>query len=311
MRLSHRQLALLCFFLVYVIWGSTYLAIRYGIETLPPWMMSSVRFFVASFLMWILSRWKKENATLTSAEKKSAIISGLLLVFANGMVGCVELSLPSGLVAVVIGAMPIWIMGIGWLFFDQARPTLQKSIGALIGLAGIALIATNESGDGHGARNLIGAATLFFSSWCWAFGTLVQRKTPGVKSVFKYSALQMVCGACGVGILSLILEKPWAFDFSAVSQASLIALLYLILFGSVVAFTAYAWLSRNIEPSLVSTYALVNPVIAVLVGWAWKAEVVDSRFFTATILVLLGLSLLMMKPFARKVAAPPSMAEKL
>lgn len=297
--------ALLCFLIIYIIWGSTYLAIRYAIETLPALGMSSLRFFLAAAIMALISFYKRE-APLTPNERKIGMRSGFFLIAANGVVCVVEYWVPSGIVAVVVGAMPIWIMMVGWAQFGQARPTLVRMLGALIGLAGVALIATSDAVPAVTGYGRFGILMLVGSSLMWAFGTLLQRRTMGMKSVFRYSALQMFSGAVVTGIFSLAVEKPWNTDWANVSSASVWAFFYLVTFGSVVAFTAYSWLSRNVAPHLVSTYALVNPVIAVILGSLFYQEKVTPVFLGASALVLIGLAMLVLdwKKIIRRAAYP-------
>lgn len=290
MRLN--RTAWFCLFAVYVIWGSTYLAIRYGLESLPPWTLTSLRFFLAAFLMWLLALRKAEDK-LKPMEARIAGWSGVFLILANGIVCVSEQSVSSGLVAVIIGAMPIWIMLTGWLGFGEARPSGRKIAGALVGLAGIALIAADHLLPEQASSSRFGILILFLSSALWSTGTLLQRRVPGVRSACRFSAWQMLSGGVAAGLFSLGFEKPWAMNWAEVTTGSWAALAYLVVFGSLIAFTAYAWLGRNLEPHIVSTYALVNPVIAVGLGWQFMNEAVDSRFFMATLLVLFGLLLLM------------------
>ena len=244
--------------------------------------------------MFGLSRVRRETP-LDRRERNIAIASGLFVILANGIVGVAELWVPSGLAAVVLGGMPIWTMLFGWSFFSMARPTPQRFIGALIGLSGIAIIAMSDFKPiGNGSAGF-GIAILFCSSFLWVFGSLMQRSVQGVKSALLFSGYQLVSGGLLVSLISLSFERPWLISPSSVSLRSVVALSYLIAFGSVIAFTAYSWLSRNAEPHLSSTYALVNPLIAVLLGWVIFAEPVTMRFLVATSLVIVGLSLMLMQ----------------
>ncbi|AGH96705.1 EamA family transporter [Pseudobdellovibrio exovorus] len=306
MRLSFNSASsktlILCFAAVYIIWGSTYFAIVYAIQSIPPWSMSSGRFFIAGLLMLGLSLLKKEKP-LSRHENIYASISGLFLIFANGIVCVAEQTVSSGIVAVIVGAMPIWIMLLGWVAFSQARPTLQKMVGSLIGLSGVVLIATDSvstSTSSVGSSSM-GMLLLMGSSFAWATGTLLQRKVTAIQSPVRFAGLQMFVGAVGAFVMAVIFEKPWQISWASVTVTSWLATLYLVVFGSMVAFTAYSWLARNVEPHLVSTYALVNPVIAVWLGWFFLKEPLSSRFFLATILVLVGLSLLLFHNHLRKV----------
>ena len=291
---------ILAFASVYLVWGSTYLGILYAIETIPPWALTAMRFLVAGACMSVFAYFKNEP-TLTNAQKKIGVQSGILLVLANGIVCVVEKWVPSGIAAVVIGAMPIWIMLIGWISFGTGRPTLRKIVGACIGLLGIAFIAAGDThSDSSGIFGEFAPLVLLVSSWLWATGTLMQRRLVNMKSGITFLAWQMMSGALTATILSCAFEMPWAYDWSVVTAKSWLALLYLIVFGSLVGFSAYSWLSRNVEPHLVSTYALVNPVIAVLLGWFLANEELTGKFIGATVLVLIGLGLLMLQPKSKQ-----------
>ena len=288
------RLAILCFFAVYVIWGSTYLAIKYAIETLPAFGMSSARYLVAGALLYLFSLYKKEQP-LNPEEKKVSMISGAFLVFANGLVCVVEYWVPSGIVAVIIGAMPIWIMLMGWLCFQQAKPTWLKILGSLIGLAGVGLITFGGAVPVVSGIGRFGPLFLMISSISWAAGTLIQKKIKNLKSAFRFSAVQMLAGGLFTGLISASFERPWEYLSRPQSLNAILAFLYLVIFGSLIAFTAYSWLSRNVESHLVSTYALVNPVIAILLGsWFFK-EPLSPDFLTASILVIFGLALIIGK----------------
>lgn len=292
---SQRTKIILSFASIYLIWGSTYLAILYGLETIPPWVMTTVRFFLAGLIMWGLSTLKKERPLLPT-EKNNAIISGTLMIIANGLVCVSEQWVSSGMAAVVIGAMPIWMMLVNWLGFKSERPAFTKWIGATLGFAGIFLIAFESplsSGvTGHFSWPIL---VLIASNLIWATGTLVQRKMNGLKSPLAYTRAQMLAGAAASVLMCIVFESPWYINWLNVSWISMLAVAYLVVFGSVIAYTAYAWLARNVEPHKVSTYALVNPVIAVFLGWAFKNESISNQFIAATGLVLLGLAILFWK----------------
>lgn len=285
------KIAVAAFASVYVIWGSTYLAIRTAVETLPPWGLSASRYAIAGLAMLAIARLRRESK-LSPEQRRIAWGSGPLLVSANGFVCLAEKSVPSGVAAVLVGAMPIWTMVIGWAAFRQAAPTARKIAGACVGLAGVGLIAASDAAAPLAGDSRLGVIFLLGSSWLWVCGTLMQRGLSGLRSAFRFSGIQMLAGALATAALSLALERPWEFSIATVSLASAAAFAYLVLFGSIVAFTAYAWLSRNVEPHLVSTYALVNPLIAVGLGaWIYH-EPVGPRFLGAAALVGLGLWLL-------------------
>lgn len=281
------------FFAIYFIWGSTYLAIRFGVETIPPVLLTSMRFFAAGGLMLLLS-WAARERALGPRERKIALGSGVLLISANAFVCIAELTIPSGLAAVVIGSIPIWIMVLSWAFFGGARPTWLKMGGALIGVGGVSLIALESRGLSGGDFFPFFLLSLSCAFWCT--GTLMQKNLKGLKSPFVFSAWQMLAGAAVAGIWSFGRGDFAAFAWASVSAPSWLALLYLTVFGSVVAFSAYNWLSREVEPHYVSTYALVNPVIAVVLGILFYGEKASTQFFLASSLVVAGLALMMWRP---------------
>lgn len=288
------EVAIFAFLSVYIIWGSTYLAIKYAIETLPPFGMTSIRFLAAGIILHFMGLYKNE-APLTVEEKKVSSLSGMLLIFANAIVCVVEFWVPSGIVAVIVGAMPIWIMFMGWFFFQQGKPTTLRVSGSLVGLFGVGMVTFGGTIPVVSGIGRFGTVFLLSSSLLWATGTLLQRKVQGVQSIFRFSSYQMICGAIPIGIISLVFERPWEIWNSGVSLASLFALLYLILFGSVIGFTAYSWLSRNVEPHLSSTYALVNPIIAVILGTIFFNEPISSKLLVAGLIVLIGLAMIIKK----------------
>jgi drug/metabolite transporter (DMT)-like permease len=284
--------AILCLLAIYIIWGSTYLAIRYAIETIPAFTLSSMRFIIAAAFMAVFSLVKKE-APLTSQERTIALITGTTLVLGNAIVCVVEYWVPSGIVAVIVGSIPIWMMLTGWIFFHQNQPNLPRSLGALIGLLGVGLIALN-SGEGAAATSEYAQYGILFlcgSGILWSVGTLLQRRLAGAQSLFRFTALQMSSGALLSVVIALAFERPWA-SVENFSATSLWAMLYLVVFGSIIGFTAYSWLSRNVESHIVSSYAFVNPVIAVALGWVFFQEPITPLFLGATVLVLVGLALL-------------------
>lgn len=294
------RIAILCFFAVYVIWGSTYLAIKYAIETLPAFGMSSARYMLAGILLYLFSLYKKEQP-LSTEEKKISILSGVMLIFANGLVCIVEYWVPSGIVAVIIGAMPIWMMLIGWLAFNHHKPSLAKVLGSLIGLSGVALITFGGAVPVVTGIGQFGPVFLIISSLLWVGGTLIQKKAKHLTSIFRFSSFQMIAGASFSAIVSLSFEKPWEYLDKPQTASAIIAFFYLVIFGSLIAFTAYSWLSRNVEPHLISTYALVNPIIAILLGSFFFNEPLSPDFLSASVLVLFGLALLMWKKKEKKV----------
>lgn len=286
----------LAFLSIYLIWGSTYLAIALAVTTLPPLTLSALRFFLAALLMEALALSKKEKS-LTARESRISLISGALLISANGFVCIAEKYIASGVVAVVIGTMPIWILILSWIFFQSGKPSLLKVVGSLIGCIGVALIA-QDSLTGSSSFHY---SVLFLPLSCllWSLGTLAQKSLVAVKSPLKFSALQMAGGFMTVLLLSILFEHPWSIQWNSISLTSWWALGYLVFLGSIIGFTSYSWLSRNVSPHLVSTYALVNPIIAVALGVTLNNESLSSNLLVGTLIIIFGLSLLIFKPKKR------------
>lgn len=270
------------------------MAILYAIETIPPFTMTAIRFFFAGLIMAALSFYKKERP-LTAPEKKIAWICGILLVTANALVCVVEMWIPSGLAAVVVGAMPIWMILVAWLGFHAEKPSWRKWMGAFIGLAGILLIASERESFGASVSVAGSVLILIGGNILWAIGTLIQRNMSALKSPLKFSQSQMLWGSLSTLCLGFIFESPWTVSWSQVSWISILSVAYLVTFGSVIGYTAYAWLARNVESHKISTYALVNPIIAVFLGWLFNDEAVSRHFLISTCLVLLGLVILFWK----------------
>lgn len=293
---------ILAFLSVYIIWGSTYLGILYAIETMPGLWMTVVRNFSAGVILLGISKFIKETK-LNSLELKTAMLTGVFLVGANGLVSVAEKWVPSGITAVIIGAMPIWIMALNWVSFAGVKPSNRKIAGALIGVSGIVLIALDQINPVTTGIARFGILMLCSSSLLWGIGTLLQRKVPLVKSIFLFSSIQVLTGSLSTLVFCLAFERPWELDLMSISSRSWWALAYLTIFGSVIAFTAFSWLSRTVEPHLVSTYALVNPLIAVLLGSLFYDEQISVKFAAATLAVLVGLYLLIFKGSSSLFAA--------
>lgn len=275
------------FLLVYLIWGSTYLAIKVGVKDFPPLYMAAMRFLVAGLLLFGIGKLRRETSLLP-ADRKIAVISGTLLVCANGFVCVAETWLSSGLAAMIIGTIPAWISLIHWRFFSGKRPSLKQAMGILISISGIVFLAGSDT-QGAGSDRYWGVLTLLASVILWSFGTLTQRKAGNLRNIFTFSATQLSGGCVVLAFLALIFEGPRALLTLHVDGESLFAFFYLVIFGSVIAFSSYLWLSRNVNPTKVSTYAVVNPLVAVWIGWLFANEPLNSGTLISSVLILCGI----------------------
>jgi drug/metabolite transporter (DMT)-like permease len=287
------------FFLVYLIWGSTYLAIKVGVADFPPLYLAALRFLMAGILLFGIGKLRRE-AALSPPDRNIAILSGSLLVCANGMVCVAETWLSSGLAAMIIGTIPAWISLIHWRFFGGGRPGLKQLAGILIAICGIAFLAGSDT-QGSEAHRYLGILALLSSVILWSFGTLTQRKSGNLRNVFTFSGTQLGVGCFLLFALALAFEGPRALLQLHVGPRSLFAFFYLVIFGSVVAFSSYLWLSRNVNPTKVSTYAVVNPLVAVWLGWIFAGESLTIGTLVSSILIICGIYFVIFDRPLRKV----------
>ncbi|MFE2169301.1 EamA family transporter [Streptomyces sp. NPDC059447] len=250
--------------LVYVVWGSTYLGIRVVVETMPPFLSAGARFITAGLLLVAAVAWRYGPAALkaTRAQVASAVLVGLLLILGgNGLVVLAETSVPSGLAALLVAAVPMWVVVLRAGTGD--RPPRRTLGGVLVGLAGLAVLTSPGIG---GAVRLSGVLLVVAGSVLWSLGSFSSSKLPLPGNPFTGSAYQMLAGGTGGVVVGLVRGEHRGLDPAAYSTASWLALGYLVVFGSLVGFTAYVWLLQAAPLSLVSTYAYVNPVVAVALG---------------------------------------------
>ncbi|MFC8916660.1 EamA family transporter [Streptomyces sp. NPDC057116] len=250
--------------IVYVVWGSTYLGIAVVVETMPPFLSAGVRFVVAGLLLAALLVWRKGPGVLkvTRAQLASAAVVGLLLLLGgNGLVVLAETSVPSGLTALLIAVVPAWVVLLRTAFGERPGPGAYS--GVLLGLAGLAVLTLpGLSGD----VRIGGVLTVVVATVLWSAGTFSSSRIPMPANPFTASVYEMIAGGLGCLLLGLVRGEQRGLDVSDFSARSWTALAYLVVFGSLLAFTAYAWLLQTAPLSLVATYAYVNPVVAVVLG---------------------------------------------
>jgi drug/metabolite transporter (DMT)-like permease len=276
---------------VYLIWGSTYLAIRWAVETIPPFLMAGTRFFIAGALLYAWMRLRGVPKPEPLHWVSATIVGGCLLVGGNGGVVWVEKGgFPSGLTALMIATVPLWMALLQRL--RGVRMGGGVAVGLLLGFVGIILLI----GPGElsiGSRvDPIGATVLIGASLSWAVGSLYSRRARLPESALLATAMEMLTGGALLILTGLALGEHGAVRLSAISPQSFFSYLYLILFGSLVGFTAYIWLLRVTTPVLVSTYAYVNPVVAVLLGATLAGETITIRTLLAAVVILIAVALI-------------------
>ena len=277
---------------LYIVWGSTYLAIRLVVETMPPFFMAGVRFALAGLILY-LWRWHDAGPRSAPQHWRSALIVGaLLLCGGNGLVSWAEQSVPSGLAALLIASTPLWMVTIP--LPGQPRPTALMLGGVALGLIGIAVLV-GPSELGGAAPDRAGVAALLAAAFLWALGSLLSRRLPQAASPLRATGMQMIAGGATLVVAGLLLGEGARLDLAAFSRESWLAWLYLVLVGSLVGYSAYVWLLRVSTPARVSTYAYVNPLVAVLLGWLLLDEPVGPRIFVAAALILGAVALLSLR----------------
>lgn len=268
-------LLIAAFAAVYILWGSTYLAIKYAIETLPPFLMAGSRFVFAGAVLMIWARFSKDYERPKAAHWRTSFIVGtLLLLGGNGGVVFAQHYISSSLAALLVATEPFWIVLLSWLWLGKSRPNLKTILGIAVGFFGVWLLINGQTTNttSIGSMQFFGAIAVMLAALSWATGSIYGLRAPVPKSAVLSAGMQMFSGGLVLLAVSLILGEWSNFNIAQVSANSLFGVIYLIIFGSLIGFTAYSWLLKNAQPAMVSTYAYVNPIIAVFLGWLIAGE---------------------------------------
>jgi len=274
-------LVIAAFAAVYVIWGSTYLGIRYAVESIPPFLMAGSRNLVAGLLLFAFSCVRERNGLPSRVQWRDAAIAGaLMLAIGNGCVTWAEQTIPSGVTALLVALTPVWMVLFDWLRPKGTRPGALVIAGLVVGFAGVALLA-RKNGHGAGSAYSWGVAALLASSIGWSLGSIFNRSANKPASPFLSVSMQMMCGGALLLVASVANGEFKKFSIAQVTWLSFGAWLYLMVAGSIIAFTAYVWLLHVSTPARVSTSAYVNPLIAVLLGSTIGREPLSNEVFVA------------------------------
>jgi drug/metabolite transporter (DMT)-like permease len=278
---------------IYLIWGSTYLGILFAIQTIPPLLMAGARFSIAGLLLYAWAR-RGSSPPTRIQWRNCAMIGALLLVGGNGGVVLSERLVPSGLAALLVAALPIWMVILEWARPNGTKPNRGVVAGLILGLIGlVVLIGPSAIHPANaGGISLAGVAILTFAELCWASGSVISQHVKLPKSSILATAMEMIAAGAIFLVISLIIGEPMRFDISHVSAKSLGGLIYLIAFGSLVAFTAYVWLLKVSTPAKVSTYAYVNPIVALFLGWALAGERLSALTAVASAIIIAAVALI-------------------
>lgn len=275
---------------IYIIWGSTYLAILYAVETIPPFIMAGARFLVSGGLLYLWSRYRGAAKPTTIHWRNAVIAGGFLLLGGNGAVVWAEQYVPSGLTALLVSILPFWLVIIEWVRPPRERPKAPILVGLVLGFVGIIVLV--GPGNVGGDVRPIGAVVLIFGSLSWAIGSFWSRDAQLPASGLLTTGMEMLGGGVLLIIVGLMTGELSGFDIHHVSRASAIGLAYLITFGSLLGFTSYIWLLDKVSPARLGTYAYVNPIVAVVLGWAIAGEKLSMRTGIAAAIVICAVALI-------------------
>jgi drug/metabolite transporter (DMT)-like permease len=299
---------------IYVVWGTTYLAIRFGVETLPPFLMGGIRFVLAGVPLFLWARFRGGSWPTLSQWGASGVAGALMIFVGQGGVVWAEQRVPSGFTAVLIALVPFWMVLMTWLRPGGSRPSARSLVGLGIGFAGVLLLVGPFWQRGVGSLNLWGVGAIVLATVSWAAGSLYTRNARLHPSVRLATAMEMLVGAA---LLLLVgtLRGEWGMLASGhASTRSLLSLLYLVVFGSLIGLSTYTWLLSVSTPARVSTYAFVNPVIAVFLGWALAGETLTPRTLLAALVIVVAVAVVVTGQGGRagdreQVESPAELAE--
>jgi drug/metabolite transporter (DMT)-like permease len=289
---ASRGQILAAFASIYLIWGSTYLAISYAVETIPPFLMGGVRFVISGAMLYLWARYRGATRP-TRLHWRNAIIAGaFLLLGGNGAVVWAEQFVPSGLTALLVSILPFWLVIIEWVRPPRKRPSGAVFIGLVLGFVGIVVLVGPSDVGGHGDVNPLGALVLMLGSLSWAIGSFWSRDAQLPESGLLTTGMEMLGGGVLLLIVGAATGELAHANIHRISSASAEGLLYLITFGSLLGFTSYIWLLDKVSPARLGTYAYVNPVVAVLLGWAIAGERLSIRTGVAAAIVICAVALI-------------------
>ncbi len=288
---------------IYIVWGSTYLAIRYAIETIPPFIMGGIRFLVSGAMLYVWARYRGAPKPTRLHWRNAVIAGGFLLLGGNGAVVWAEQFVPSGLTALLVSILPFWLVIIEWVRPPRRRPSGLVLVGLVLGFIGIIVLVGSGNVGGQGDIRPLGALVLILGSLSWAIGSFWSRDAELPSWGLLTTGMEMLGGGALLLLVGMLSGELSHFDVRQVSRESAVGLAYLITFGSLLGFTSYIWLLDKVSPARLGTYAYVNPIIAVLLGWAFAGEKLSLRAGVAAAIVICAVAMI---TSARSVTAAQS-----
>src|SRR6202161_1142465 len=301
--------SLLAFAIIYFVWGSTFLAIRVGVREVPPFLLAAMRFLIAGLALYGWTMARGERSPRGREWASAFLLATLIFVFDYGLLFWAEQRVPSGIAAVMLAMIPVFMALSEIIFLRTQRLTLRLVVALLIGILGVAVLMAHSLNLGGAPVDKLGALALIFASISWSIASIFSRKLPLPPSKLMSSAAQMLTGGVLLTILAAALGEFHNFHPAAVSRAVWLSLLYLIVAGSIIGFTAYVWLLHHESPTKVGTYAYVNPVVAVALCYLIGNEAVGFRTFLGPLLILVSVITITTMP--KKQALPAHENEDL
>lgn len=291
---------------VYLVWGSTYLAIRFAVITIPPMLMGGTRFLVSGIILFLWARFRGSPAP-TRLEWRDSTVSGVLLMcVGNGGVAWAEQHVPSGLAALIVAVVPLWMVVLDWLRPHGVRPRTLVMCGVVLGLAGLVVLVGPWTIAGRGGVDTAATAVLMVGSLSWAAGSIFNSRSVRPASSAMATGAQMLGGSVAMFIAAALLGELRGFSVASVSAVSWAGWLYLVTFGSLIGFTAYIYLLATVSPAKASTYAYINPIVAVLLGWAIAGETVTARTALAAAIIVGAVAMISLSKQSTQAVREPS-----
>lgn len=276
--------SLLC---VYLFWGGTYLGIRYAIQTIPPFLMVGMRFTVAGWVLYAIMRLRGEARPSWVEVRNAGLVGFLLLVLGNGILTLAEQQVPSAIASLMIATVPLWIAVINSIL-DRKLPGVGSVAGIVLGLIGVGILVLNPAGLSDHPVSTVGVVAILFAALAWSIGSVLSRKIKQPKAPLLSTAVQMIAGGAILFTIAALHGDMKGFSFSQVSGASWLAMGYLVLFGSLLGYTAFIWLFRNADTTVASTYAYINPIVAILLGWLIAGEQFGINAIIAAVVIIVS-----------------------
>lgn len=286
-----RSSLILGFAAIYLIWGSTYLGIRIALETMPPFLMAGLRFIIAGGLLLAWMRWRGSPAPTARQWRINTVIGIFLLLGGNGLVVWAEQYVPSGVTALIIGVQPLFFVLTEWAWPGGSRPTAITTLSLLVGFAGVAWLAAPWETTAQGGLHPPGVIAILAACVFWAFGSIYSRHAKHDADPLLAASVQMISGGLALTLLALLHGDFNQLDLPSISLRSWAAFIYLVTFGSLIGFSTFVWLIKHSTPARVATYAYVNPIVAVFLGWLILNEAIYSRTIVASVIIVAAVAI--------------------